>query len=188
MLRRLQQQIDATIAARVRVVEADMRSFDLGERFDVIHCAANTFQHMLTTEDQLAVLRCVEKHLSSAGVFVAKLSSVASVDWGASDGALRLRQTRIDPETGERVMRFDGARADANRLVLHRTMIYDRTLNDGNVRRRAADVSLRYVTPSEMALLLEQAGLRLAQVYGDYDLSPFEEDSDSMIAVAERAP
>ena len=41
---------------------------------------------------------------------------------------------------------------------------------------------------AEMALLLEQAGLRLAQVYGDYDLSPFEEDSDSMIAVAERAP
>lgn len=187
MLRRLERALDDELRARVRVVEADMRSFDLGEQFDVIHCVANTFQHLLTTADQVAALRCVAKHLAPGGTFVAGLASVSSVDWGAADGALRLRETFTDPESGERVMRFDAARAFANELRVERTFVYDRIAGDGSVRRRSDEVSVRYLTPSELRLLLSEAGLRVSQLYGGHDLSPFDEDSERMIVVAEHA-
>lgn len=187
MLRRLRASLDEQLEKRVRIVEADMRSFALDARYDTIHIAANTFQHLLTSDDQAATLRCVAAHLAPAGLCIAKLASVSSVDWGAADGDLRLRQTLVDPGTGETIMRFDAARPNANDLILERTFIYDRIRADGAVARRTARTALRYMPPAEVALLLRGAGLRLTQLYGSYDLSPFTEDSDTMIFVAEHA-
>ena len=185
MLRRLDRVLDDTTRPRVRIVEGEMRRFDLGEQFDAIFCAANTFQLLLTTEDQLAALRCIAAHLAPGGVFVAKVATVPSVDWGGGDGGMSLRQTAVDPATGETVMRFDASRPRANELILERTIIYDRIRADGSVLRRAADMALRYAPPGELALLLDRAGLRPGQTYGDHDLSPFDEGSDTMVFVAE---
>ncbi|MHB8685284.1 MAG: class I SAM-dependent methyltransferase, partial [Dehalococcoidia bacterium] len=48
MLARAEAALDPATAPHVRLVEADMRDFDLGgEKFDLVYCAANTFQHLL---------------------------------------------------------------------------------------------------------------------------------------------
>jgi SAM-dependent methyltransferase len=185
MLARLHNALDAepAIAKRVRATEADMRDFDLGERFDLAFCAANTFQHLLTTDDQVAALRCIARHLTPGGIFVAKLESPRAVDWGADDGAMRLRDPRTDPATGETVMRLDARRAVAATLRTHNTRIYDRIHADGSVRRRVNEYTLKYTSPGEVRLLLEAAGMRLLHLYGDHDLSPFTDASDSMVLV-----
>lgn len=177
---------DSELADRVRLVDADMRAFDLGERFDFAFCAANTFQHLMTTSDQLATLGCVAAHLAAGGVFVAKLQSLSAVDWGAEDGALRLAARRTDPATGDTVMRLNARRAMAGTLRTSVTRVYDRIGADGAVRRRVIDYELKYTPPDELRLVLANAGLRLLRLYGDHDLSPFTEDSDSMIFVAGR--
>ncbi len=185
MLARLRRAFEAepAIAKRVRATEADMRDFALGERFDLVFCAANTFQHLLSTEDQIGSLRCIAKHLTDAGVFVAKLQSPREVDWGGENGALRLAAPRIDPETGDPVMRMDARRAFASSMTVHHTRIYDRIRADGVVRRRVNEYTLKYTSPDELRLVLEAAGMRLRHLYGDHDLSPFTEDSDSMVFV-----
>jgi SAM-dependent methyltransferase len=184
MLARLRGALDERTAPRVRVIEGDMRAFDLGGRFDVIHCAANTFQHLLTTEDQLAALRRVAAHLTPGGVFVARVRALASVDWHAEPSVLRLRAVRTDPETGDTVSRFESWSASLNEQVTAATWIFDRVDAHGNVRRRSFDVTLRLTGQHELRLLLERAGLRLLHIYGDVDLSPFDDASDSMVFVA----
>ena len=42
---------------------------------------------------------------------------------------------------------------------------------------------LRYSTQSELELLLQQVGLRVTHVYGDYDLSPVGQ-GDNLVFVA----
>ena len=42
---------------------------------------------------------------------------------------------------------------------------------------------LRYSSQGELTLLLQQAGLRVTHVYGDYDLSPVG-DGDNLVFVA----
>src|SRR5262249_29739950 len=60
----------ADVRARARLVEADMRSFDLGRTFTLAALPFRPFQHLLTVDDQLACLRTVRGHLGDGGVVI----------------------------------------------------------------------------------------------------------------------
>lgn len=190
MLERLRGRLDDETSGRVRLVEADMRDFDLGETFDLVYCAFFSFEQLLTTAEQLAALACVRKHLAPAGVFVMEVRNLTAVDWSdeASQGEgspLQYDWTRADSATGEMITKM---RASAVSRAAQRTLdtiIFDRQAADGTVRRRTLEVSLRVTGRYEMELLLRQAGLKLRALYGGADLSPFDDRSDSMVVVAE---
>lgn len=186
MLARLEAALDAETAPRLRLVEADMREFDLGrERFDLIYCAANSFQHLLTSEDQRAALRCVAKHLPSGGVFVAEVRPPSAVDWTIERSPLQLRFVRPYGD-GEQLMQMFSLTAAPAAQTTTGTYIFDRVSVSGAVTRRMFDITLRYTGRAEMELLLASAGLSPAHVYGGVDLSPFDDASDRMIIVAQR--
>jgi SAM-dependent methyltransferase len=185
MLDRLRSRIKPSFAKRVRTVESDMRSFGLGEKFDLVFCAANTFMHLLTHDDQLAALGCVAQHLADGGVFVVEMRTPRAVDWTVARAPLELRTVR-DFE-GDRLVQMQSLTTSAAAQTTTTTYIIDRVSADGGVRRSLYDVTLRYTGLAEYGLLLERAGMRVAQAYSDADLSPFDDDSDSMIVVAGRA-
>jgi ubiquinone/menaquinone biosynthesis C-methylase UbiE len=188
MLGRLRASLDEATAPRVRVVAADMRDFELsGDRFDLIFCALGTFGHLLAAEDQLAVLSRIERHLSPGGVFVADLRSPSSFDWTPGAGPVLHDWTRRDEATGDVVTRQVATSAHAADQTVTYTIIFDRApAAGGPVRRRTVETTLRVIGLPEVELLLRQAGLRLASVYGDVDLSPFDDASDRMLVVAQR--
>jgi SAM-dependent methyltransferase len=157
----------------LEVREGDMTRFELGRRFGLIFVAANSFQHLLTTEAQKACLECVARHLAPGGVFALSIRSPASVSWEEADGwaPLLLHWTRTDPETGDIVMKFCAEQPEPARMVRRLTYVYDR-IHDGTVQRSVFPTELRYSSQAEIELLLQQAGLRVTHVYGDYDLTP----------------
>ena len=185
MLARLHAKLSAATAAHVRTVEADVRDFDLGERFDLVYCALNSFELLPTTGDQIAALRCVARHLAPGGAYVMQLRSPVHADWGADPAPLVLEWTRRDPATGEMVQKTSSRRVSRERQSELHTIVFDRTGSDGVVRRRTLEVALRLTALPELELLLQRASLRLTHVYGDVDLSPYTDDSDTMIIVAE---
>ena len=63
---------------------------------------------------------------------------------------------------------------------------YETTDGEGRVRRFHSEHQLRYLYRFEVVYLLRQAGLRLTDVYGDYDLGPLTNDSARMITIARR--
>src|SRR5882724_3334863 len=84
MLRRCENALAADKAPPVRLVEADIRSFVLDEHFELIYSALNTFEHLLTSKDQLATLRCVAQHLAPTGQFVFEIRPLTSIDWAGA--------------------------------------------------------------------------------------------------------
>jgi SAM-dependent methyltransferase len=170
---------------KLDLVAGDMTSFDLGRRFGLVLVAANTFQHLLTTKDQKACLDCVARHLQPGGIFAMSIRSPASVSWDEADGwaPLLLHWTRTDPDTGETVMKFCAEQPEPARMVRRLTYVYDRVGLDGSVRRSVFPTELRYSSQAECELLLQQAGLRVTHVYGDYDLTPVGV-GDNLIFVA----
>jgi SAM-dependent methyltransferase len=157
----------------IELLPGDMTSFDLGRRFAMVFVAANTFQHLLTTDEQLACLRCAAQHLQPGGIFSMGVRSPASVSWEEADWApVQLNWTRTDPATGDVIMKMAVERPDPSRMVRRLTYIYDRVSQAGTVKRSVFATELRHSTQAELALLLQQAGLRVTHVYGDYDLSP----------------
>jgi SAM-dependent methyltransferase len=170
---------------RLELIEADMTDFDLGRRFGFVFVAANTFQHLLTTRDQTACLRCVAAHLEKDGIFVLSVLSPASVSWDDDGTAVPLLfdWARLDATTGDTVMKFVAAQADTARMIRKLTYVYDRVRTDGSVHRSVFTTELRHSTQAELTLLLQQVGLRVTHVYGDYDLSPVG-IGDNLIVVA----
>jgi len=185
MLTRATAALDERTAPNVRLVEADMRDFDLaGEKFDLVYCALGAFEHLLTIDDQLATLRCVARHLAPGGLFVAQLRSLAAVDWTQEHAPLIVEWTRHDGEGGT-VTKLSGLTVSPAAQTTTAHVIFDRApAGGGPVRRRSFDVTRRVFGRFEFELLLRAAGLRLAALYGDCDLSPFDDRSDTMVAVA----
>jgi SAM-dependent methyltransferase len=189
MLARLEARLDRDAARRLRAVEADVRDFDLGEKFDLVYCALDSLEMFIVDAEVVAVLRCACAHLAKGGVFVAELRTLRAVDWSASARQPALLEwTKHDPETGDIITKISSLRASIATQTTTTQLIFDRSPRDGGtVRRRAFDVTLRVYGVREIAALIERAGMRVTQMYGGCDLSPLSDDSDTMVVVAERA-
>ena len=63
---------------------------------------------------------------------------------------------------------------------------YDRIAAGGQVFRDVVPMQFRITFRPEFELLLATAGLTRIDVYGDYDLTPYEENSSRLILVARK--
>ncbi len=187
MLEVAREKTERAIRNRVRFVQADMRSFDLGERFDLAICAYGTFQHLLTTEGQRACLASTVCHLAPGGMLVLAIRPVTSVRWSELEDTLKHQWSYHDEATGEWFTRWTVVERHPATQTARRIHYVDRTGPDGGVRRTVVEHELRYTGRYELEALLAAAGLRGEGLYGDYDLAPYDDSSDLLIAVARRA-
>ena len=176
---------------RVRLVAADMTSFDLGRGFATILCPFAGFQQLRTVEEQLACLDRCRAHLLSRGRLVLDLPNPDPAP------ASYARDEPADGEETAQVVDW----TDGRRIRWWMTVIgYDRSLQlnecevtyeiveaDGAARRITETISLRYTFRYELEHLLVRAGFRIDALYGDYDCSPFGDESPALIVVAEPA-
>jgi SAM-dependent methyltransferase len=186
MLARAQRKAGDALNHQLHLAGGDMRDFDLGRSFALIYAGYGAFHHLLTPDDQLACLRCVERHLSADGLFVFDLRAFFATDWDAGDSVPLLHDWTRSLPNGETVTKLRSVRADRAAQVQHETYCYDRVAPDGSVRRVTTTVDLRFSTRYEIEGLLHEAGLELDQLYGDFELSPCNGDSDYMITSARK--
>ena len=66
-------QESAETQARVRLVEGDMRDFDLDRQFALATLPFRPFQHLTSVEDQIACLTTIHRHLAPGGRLVLDL-------------------------------------------------------------------------------------------------------------------
>ncbi|MHB8574275.1 MAG: class I SAM-dependent methyltransferase [Dehalococcoidia bacterium] len=170
----------------VDFIETDMRGPALTAHYGLIVCAIDTFLHLLTADDQLQALTAWRELLAPAGLIAIDLPGPAG-DWGDWDPGARpaVLDWTIEAD-GRRMSRYSTFRADLAGQMRHMIDVYEELDPDGAVRRQIAEYDLRFVFPAEAELLLRLAGLRLYARYGDYDLAPFDVDSQRMILIAER--
>jgi hypothetical protein len=187
MLARARTNLAATKlskGASLELLEGDMTGFDLKRKFGLIVVAANTLQHLLTTRDMRDCFERARAHLDVGGMFAFSVRSALSVDWDDNNHVpLLFEWARVDPDSGETVMKFVAGHAFPERQVRHWTYVYDRVATDGQVRRSVFTTELRYSSQAELTLLLQESGFRVTHVYGDYDLSPVGQ-GDNLVFVA----
>ena len=175
----------ADVAERITVVQADMR--DLRGvppgPYNIAYCAINTFAHLLTTEDQLAMLAAVRDRLVQHGLLVLDLTPPLPHLMPPTDGDVMLQGT-YPLSDGSLVHKTVAGWADHSTQTHLVTLFYDREGPDGTATRTSQTFSLRWTGRYEMELLLRVAGYTLEKLYGDYDLGEYGEDSERMIFVA----
>ena len=172
------------LAARAKLLNADMTNFALDQKFNLIIAPFNTFMHLLNVSDQIAFLTCARRHLNDGGHLVLDLTNPIPV-YADSNESLTLERTFRDDEANLTIQQFATTHIDRTSQLAHILWQYDAIDSQGDVRRTLLPLELRYTLPAEMSLLLEKCGFKLSHLYGDYDESPLEDESERMIVVAE---
>ena len=151
---------------RVTLVEQDMRTLSLDRQFNMVLVAANSFCHLLTVDEQLAVLARIREHLRPGGLLFLDLFNPDPARLVDHDGEMALDKIMIDPETGGRVIRFRSEQVDTSSQVVHITYMADELDDEGNVKRTVFPFSMRYVFRYELELLLRHAHFDVEAIYG----------------------
>ena len=179
------------IAALVTLLDGDMRDFNLTNRLPdystirLVIVPFNTFMHLLTPADQLAMLGCARKHLNPGGQLVLDITNPIPAYADPLHETLTLERTFRNDARDLTIQQFSTLRIDRAAQIAHIVYYYDSLASDGTLKRALVPFTLRYSFPAEMSLLLDRAGFKLAHLYGDYSETPFDEDSERMIVMAE---
>ena len=174
---------DQRLKAHVSV--ADMRDFTMPRRYALITIPFRAFQHLLTTEDQIAALRCLREHLESGGALVFNVFYPSLDHLVRPDGEQVLEREFAHPSTGLPVAMYTTRRTDRVNQVLE----VDREVVESDARGYAAATHrdhfrMRWTWKPEMELVLGAAGFPRWSVQGGFDGRPLEKDTDEMVWTA----
>jgi SAM-dependent methyltransferase len=190
MLDKLQTKLNKEpheVQARVALKCADMRDYRFSMKFKLVFCAFNSFQHLMTTEDQLTCLRSIREYLAEDGRLVLNVFA-PNHDWLASAHQNQtLQRVERDPESGRDMVVTNVTRRHPESQTMEACQYVDRIQDDGTVKRYPASFTLCWIHHREMHLLLRLAGFEVTAVYGGYDKRAYDYVSGIQLFVAKRA-
>jgi SAM-dependent methyltransferase len=176
-------QASETIQQRVTLIEADMATVDLAQEFALVIIPYNTFMH-LDSAQALKVLRRVRQCLAGDGRLFIDLINPFAIANTPDDQLLSLENCLVDPDTGDVILHMAGNRLDTAGQTLQITWIYDVSpAAGGPVERAIAQGVYHYRYPHQMELLLQETGFKIESMSGDYDQSPFTEESERLLII-----
>lgn len=174
---------DRGIAPHVSV--ADMRDFTMPRRYALITIPFRSFQHLLTSADQVAALRCMREHLDAGGSLVFNLFFPSFERMAHPEGEPELEREFANPETGLPIAMYTTRRTDRVNQVLD----VEREVVESDARGYAAKTHrdrfrMRWTWKPEMELLLAAAGFSRWSVLGGFDGRPLESGALEMVWTA----
>ena len=168
----------------IEFVEGDMRTLALGRRFPLVTIPARTLYLARTAAEQVETLRRARDHIAPGGslafnAFVPDPQMIADT----SETPFPMGEA-VNPSTGRRCLMSAVNRFDPVAQTNRGTQIVEELDEAGDVARTVElEVNIRYLYPSEVHVMLEQAGLVAEHVYGDFHGAPLDEDSEEMVWV-----
>jgi SAM-dependent methyltransferase len=151
----------------IPVAIGDFATTRVDGAFTLAYVVFNTINNLTTQAAQVACFRNVAAHLAPGGSFLIEVGVPAGVPLRVFD----LSETHVG------VDEYDAA---TQRLVSHHF-----TLVDGRWERLS--MPFRSVSPGELDLMAELAGLRLRERWGGWRREPFTSDSTRHVSVWEKS-
>ena len=171
------------VRERVTLVEADMRSFDLGEEFGFIYSPGGGFQECLTQEDRKGCLESVQNHMRPRGRLALALW-LPSLD--RAYGILRPENPRVLPD-GRSVIRsivWHEAREDEFPMIDIFYQVYSGRRLEGELQVSSV---VNIVDPQQLRQALTGGGLDILEEYGDFAMHRYEPGDEWMVVLARRS-
>jgi SAM-dependent methyltransferase len=180
----------AAVQSRVRMVQGDMRKFDLAQTFNLVTLPFRPFQHLTTVEDQLSCLASIRQHLTKSGrlildLFNPSLQALVEDNLGQELG----EEPEFTSADGRRVVRrFKIVSRDYFNQISQVELIYYVKHLDGREERLVHAFPMRYLHRFEAEHLLARSGFEVENVYADFDKSSYgSKYPGELIFVAKKA-
>jgi SAM-dependent methyltransferase len=158
-----------------RFMVGDMRSFAFEERFSLIFITCGTFYHLLSADDQIAMLDCARRHLSRDGVICtsSEIPTFKTWDWdrGPRYSLVEQSERRCRVGTASFILRGVRRYNPVTQVCNIDETIYEEADAETVVGRRSGQ--FRFTTPSEMDLLCRLSSLKMVRRCRDVDGEEF---------------
>ncbi len=171
----------------ISLIVGDMASLEdvEGGPFGMVIASLNSIMHLTSPERQREMISSAWGALDAGGRLVVDALN-------PSVGQLNhlLNTTHLEggwtTEDGTTIEKWGHRQPGTESQVIDTLIWYDQTSATGEYHRTRTRFDLRYIHQSELALMLEFAGFSHVDWYGDYELNPWDAESDRIIAVAHK--
>ena len=173
---------------KVTFLQRDMSEFKLDQKFALIITPFRSFQALLSVAQQRQTLESFREHLVPSGkliidAFVPDLEALVN-----DPSVLSYLSESRDPITKELLVTWNQSQVDTYNQILDVRHVIDVLSNDGHVNDRFyRDFQMRYIFRYELQYLIELAGFKFENLYGDFQRTPFDEESSEQVWVV-RSP
>ncbi len=162
-------------------INADMRNFDLEQKFNLIFVAGNSLQHLNTIEDLESCFASVRRHLSGNGKFIVEVFN-PSLELLSRDPNERFFVGEYKTNDGWVVINenvFYDAATQINHIQWHYKNQYMK-------EERTVNFTMRQFFPQEFDYLFHKNGFCIEQKYGDFEENEFTRKSPKQILIASK--
>ncbi len=166
---------------RVKLIKENTISFTMNNKFRAIFCAESFWA--VTDEEQTSMLNSIKKHLLPRGYLVMSVSNfhVRPEDMKSH----YLKTCKQYPSLGFTLVRqcFINSKGGSNiEQIIH---FLDRVYENGAIKRIVTERTERQRTKEELVNLLKSNGFQVRDVYGEYDMTKWSDNSKWTIVVAQ---
>jgi len=187
MLNLARQRLErAGVASHCQLVQQDMCSLQLEQTFRLAFIALGSFAHIYARKQQQQALAAVRAHLTPGAMFIMDLANADARYLEGMNGQV-VHQGSWQDDDGAILTHLVSPICSNTRHLLELTHFYDHYRQGEALRRTMVKTWIYLFERGEMELLLEQAGFVIKDLYGDYEMGPFERDSPRMIFRTEAA-
>ncbi|MCU0487914.1 MAG: class I SAM-dependent methyltransferase [Anaerolineales bacterium] len=183
MLEFCTRQVDPGLHARVHLVQADMRAFELPEKFGLILLPCNTLS-TLAELDLEHLLKSVFKHLAPGSCFACSLANPELLRQMPRTGPEEIEETFAHPLDGAPVQVSSTWERDKNLFKL--TWAYSHLKPGERAERTLAQVDHHLFSAQFYLDQFKAAGFTNLQVFGDFQKKPSRKRSSQLIFQASK--
>jgi SAM-dependent methyltransferase len=182
-------KVHALNLQNVHLQVASMDDFHYDEKFSYIYIPFRSFQHLLSTEQQMRCLDLVREHLKDDGVFILdvfapNIDKIAAYSKKKEEWEKEF--SRKNQQTESTITRYYQARANLANQIIEVVMKWEERNDSGVlVARKQGHFELRYVYRYELEHLLYRCGFQ-STIYGYFDERPYDYSSGETIAICRK--
>jgi len=172
------KKLSKKIQSNIEVINSDMGSYKLEKKYDLIIVVINTFQHIITINDKIMVLKTAKKHLNDNGYIIIDTQYLRESAPVKSNISCNLIKTNNNESLYMYQSDFDAL----TKIEKHNTL----QIKFNNKKPNDVIVSsyyLRIDTIQEMESIVEKAGLHITNLYSNWKKEPVKNESRNIIYV-----
>lgn len=165
----------------VRFIEADIRSLNLPEVYDIIFIPFNSIHHLYTNQDFFKVLTGIKSYLKEDGYFI--------FDCFNPD-----IHYIVDSENKEKII-AEYSTKDGRKVVIKQTMVYENKTQINRIKWHyfingefdsIQNLDMRMFFPKELDEYLTTCGFEIIHKFGGFEEEIFEDRSQKQIFVCKK--
>lgn len=163
---------------KINFIEADIRTLNLQEKFDLIFLPFNSIHHLYKNDDLFEALKVVRNHLKETGLFLLDCFN-PNMQYIVEGKGLQQVIAEYTTNKGRKVlikqnMHYESA-TQINRIKWHYFI-------DGEFHS-IQNMDMRLFFPQELDSYIKHAGFNVIHKFGDFTEEAFNNDSEKQIYV-----